>query len=69
MPTIAASDPVASTSKKTSHFAAKLIASTAILAVAGLFILKYALQYYLNYNAAAFGDQGAPNFWSLRGWL
>ncbi len=69
MSTIAASGPVASNSKKTSHFAAKLIASAAILTVAGLFVLKYALRYYLNYNAPAFADQGAPNFWSLRGWL
>jgi len=69
MSTIAASSPVASNSKRKSHFTAKLIASAAILTVAGLFVLKYALRYYLNYNAAAFADQGAPNYWSLRGWL
>lgn len=56
---------------RTPYFAAKLVASAAILAVAGGFVLKYVFRYYLHYNAAAFTDpdRGAANYWSMRGWL
>ncbi len=62
---------VAPAKKRTSNFAAKVLASTAILAVAAGFVLKYVFRYYLNYNQAAFTDplRGAANYWTMRGWL
>jgi hypothetical protein len=52
-------------------FAAKVIAWGSILAVAIAFVLKYVFRYYLHYNQAAFTDpnQGAANYWAMRGWL
>jgi len=52
-------------------FTAKLIASAAILGLAIAFVLRYVFHYYLHYNEAAFTDpnQGAPNYWTMRGWL
>jgi uncharacterized membrane protein YozB (DUF420 family) len=55
----------------TTSFAAKLVASAAVIAIAVAFILKYVFRYYLHYNQAAFTDpiQGAANYWAMRGWL
>jgi len=64
--TIAASGPV--NAGRSSNLALKLIASAAILAAAVAFVLKYVLHYYLHYNPAGFAE-GAPNYWSQRGWL
>lgn len=72
MSTIAASGSVMSSGQgRTSNLTLKLIASAAILASAGAFVLKYVFRYYLHYNAAAFNDPnlGAANYWSMRGWL
>ena len=57
--------------KRAPHIAAKVAASGAILAVAIAFVLKYVFRYYLHYNQAAFTDpnQGAANYWAMRGWL
>lgn len=62
---------MASGKKKTPVFAAKVIASTAILAIAIAFVLKYVFRYYLNYNQASFTDPalGAANYWTERSWL
>jgi uncharacterized membrane protein YozB (DUF420 family) len=72
MSTVAASGTMGSPAKsRWSSFVAKLVGSTAILAVALAFVLRYVFRYYLNYNAAAFTDpiRGAANYWSMRGWL
>src|SRR5208337_1002624 len=72
MSTLAAPRGVLAPAKKrTANFAAKVLASTAILAVAAGFVLKYVFRYYLNYNQAAFTDplRGAANYWTMRGWL
>lgn len=57
--------------KTTPNFAAKLLASSAILAIAIAFVAKYVFRYYLNYNEAAYTDpvRGAANYWAQRGWL
>jgi hypothetical protein len=57
--------------RKTSNLAAKLMGFAAILVVAIVFAWKYAFRYYLHYNQAAFTDpnQGAANYWVMRGWL
>lgn len=56
---------------QTSHLTAKVIASTAIIAMAAAFVLKYVFRYYLHYSEAAFTDplRGAANYWAMRGWL
>jgi heme/copper-type cytochrome/quinol oxidase subunit 3 len=55
----------------TPNFTAKVVGFAAILAIAIAFVLKYVFRYYLNYNQAAFTDpnQGAANYWMMRGWL
>ena len=57
--------------RKISNLAAKLLGFAAILVVAIVFVSKYAFRYYLHYNQAAFTDpnQGAANYWVMRGWL
>lgn len=72
MSTIATSGQVVSGSSKGSrHFTAKLLAWSAILALAVGFVLKYVFRYYLHYNEAAFTDPdlGAANYWVQRPWL
>src|ERR1700751_4757859 len=56
---------------KTPYFAGKLVASGVILAAAVAFVFKYVFRYYLHYSAAAYTDPllGAPNYWTMRGWL
>lgn len=57
--------------RKTPFLAGKVFASSAILAIAVAFVLRYVFRYYLHYNQAAFTDplRGAANYWSMRGWL
>jgi heme/copper-type cytochrome/quinol oxidase subunit 3 len=72
MSTIVTSGPsLASGAKAKSNLALKLLAWSAILALAVAFVLKYVFRYYLHYNEASFTDPdlGAPNYWSQRGWL
>ena len=72
MSTVAPSGQVMTSGKgRTPNFTAKLLASTAILAIAIAFILEYVFRYYLRYSEAAFTDpvHGAPNYWAMRGWL
>jgi len=72
MSTIPASGQVVtSANKRTPNFAAKLLGSAAILALAITFVLKYVFRYYLHYSQAAFTDplRGAANYWVMRGWL
>ena len=72
MSTIAAAGSApASGPRSRSNFTVQLLATAAILAIAIAFILKYVFRYYLNYNQAAFTDpnQGAANYWAMRGWL
>jgi heme/copper-type cytochrome/quinol oxidase subunit 3 len=72
MSTIATSGPsLTSGAKGKSNRALKLLAWSAILALAAAFVLKYVFRYYLHYNEAAFTDPelGAPNYWAQRGWL
>ena len=72
MSTIAAPSPLATPERKTTrYFAAKLLGSAAILALAVFFVLRYVFRYYLSYNQAAFTDalRGAANYWAMRGWL
>ncbi len=72
MSTVATSGRVMAPAKKgTSHRTTKILASTAILAVAIGFVLKYVFRYYLNYTEAAYTDpiRGAANYWNMRGWL
>lgn len=49
----------------------KTLALAVVLLIALAFVLKYVFHYYLNYSQAAFTDpsHGAPNYWSMRGWL
>jgi predicted membrane protein DUF2306 len=62
---------IASGNKRTGNLIAKLIASAAILGIAGAFVLKYVFRYYLHYQEAAFTDptRGAANYWAMRRWL
>ena len=72
MSTVAAQGPVRAPSKQRApYFAAKLLGSAAVLAVALAFVLLYVFRYYLHYNQAAFTDpyRGAANYWAMRGWL
>ena len=71
MSTIATSGPVSPARKGTPNFAAKLIASAAILTAAAAFVSKYVLRYYFHYSASFFTDPniGAANYWTMRGWL
>jgi len=72
MSTVATTGRVTASAKKsTPNFAAKLLASAGILAIAVAFVLKYVFRYYLNYNQAAFTDpiRGGANYWAMRGWL
>jgi drug/metabolite transporter (DMT)-like permease len=72
MSTVATSGPVVHQGKRrTSYFGVKVLGSTAILAVAVGFVLRYVFRYYLHYNDAAFTDpyRGAANYWAMRGWL
>ncbi len=72
MSTVAASGQLMTSPKrKTPHFAAKLLASAAILVISVAFVLKYVFRYYVHYNEAAFTDpvRGAANYWAMRGWL
>ena len=72
MSTVATSGRVMASAKKgTPHRTTKILASTAILAVAIGFVLKYVFRYNLHYNQAAFTDpmRGAANYWTMRGWL
>jgi uncharacterized membrane protein len=70
MSTIASSGQVIASGKnRTPYFAAKLLGSAAILGIAIAFVLKYVFHYYLNYNAETFNNDGAPNYWAMRGWL
>jgi hypothetical protein len=57
--------------RRAPYFAAKLLGSAAIIAVAATFVGLYAFRYYLHYNEAAFTDpyRGAANYWKMRGWL
>jgi hypothetical protein len=57
--------------KSTPFFTPKLIATTAILALAATFVARYVFRYYLHYNEPAFTDpiRGAANYWVMRGWL
>src|SRR5271165_1373229 len=59
------------TKRKTPFFTAKVLAFSAVLAVAVGFVLKYVFRYYLHYNEAAFTDPnlGEPNYWVDRAWL
>jgi hypothetical protein len=57
MSTIAAPRRPANPERKgTSYLAVKLLTSTAILALAIAFVLRYVFRYYLHYNQAAFTD-------------
>jgi len=72
MSTIATSGRViAPTKRGRPNRAAKIVASSSILAIAIAFVLKYVFRYYLHYNQAAFNDplRGAANYWAQRGWL
>jgi heme/copper-type cytochrome/quinol oxidase subunit 3 len=54
---------------KTPNLAAKLLGSAAILGIAFAFVRKYVFHYYLNYDPDTFNNDGAPNYWVMRGWL
>src|SRR5579862_4825119 len=72
MPAVSTSAPLAAPRKtRTPKRTLKIIASAAILIAAVAFVLKYVFRYYLHYNEAAFTDpnQGASNYWVMRGWL
>lgn len=62
---------IPSAKNKPASFAAKVLGSAAVLAVAITFIIRYVFRYYLNYNEAAFTDpiRGGANYWAMRGWL
>ena len=72
MSTVAAPSRVVAPQRRSApHFAAKLVGSAAILAVALAFVFRYVFRYYLHYNEAAFTDpiRGGANYWAMRGWL